>query len=455
MGKLAKAAKDECDKARRVAEEARTKHARAAEELEAVQAYEHAARANVASAEEALAKAEARASQKSSSYVEGEPYGRMTGDDLAIQNEANARVQADADTAKADARQAWKDAGGQQGDAAAKLDDDLSAIGKAAAEKMAHNNDPANLPELRKTAAEKAKAELASLRSELDAARKSLEEATASLGNASETESGARAAADAAQAEADRICNEAAAAQKAYDDCVGAKSAAAAAVKPTTVKPTTVKPTTVGVDAGKTGGGGTVGGGTTTGGGTTSKGDPPNRACQDGDESWEPMGPARSFTIRDNGAKTRVILWTDPGIKGLDQWIKESGSAGGRDSGEHHPSITSPEIDFITPERLTEWLRGLGGSQGLAAPNMNLHFEIKRKLRTVQCERRWVCRNGAWQPGETRAQVTDSPLPPQHLDEGPVTPSIQKVQGFLTRVKAIINKLKAEEEEAEKAARCE
>ena len=113
------------------------------------------------------------------------PYGRLTGDDLALQNDANAAAQAEADAAKADARQAWKDAGSPQGAGAKQLDDDVSAIGRALQEKMKHNNDPGNIDELRKNAAAAAKAEMGKLEADVAAARQSLADATASLRDAS------------------------------------------------------------------------------------------------------------------------------------------------------------------------------------------------------------------------------------------------------------------------------
>jgi hypothetical protein len=167
------------------------------------------------------------------------------------------------------------------------------------------------------------------------------------------------------------------------------------------------------------------------------------------------MGEPRSFDVRADGPRTRIAIWSDPPIKGLVDWMSDSASAGGREWFESHPTITSPEVDFITPGRLNQWLGGLGTSQGKAAPNMDMHFEIEMKRITIRCERKWVCENGAWQPHETRPTTEEQKLPRGKVDHTDMTPSIQKFQSFLGDVHRFIDRLKKNEEEAERAARCE
>lgn len=77
----------------------------------------------------------------------------VASDDRALQNEANNRAHAEAGAARAAAMAAWKDAGSPQNEWP-KVRDRLTEIGKAAQAKMAHNNDPKNINELRQKSAE-------------------------------------------------------------------------------------------------------------------------------------------------------------------------------------------------------------------------------------------------------------------------------------------------------------
>ncbi len=117
LAEAARIAQEECDRARAAAAEARTRQQKAARDLDAVKQHEAAARASLGDAQHALDAAKGRAGGRS--------------DASELQNEANAQARAEADAAKADARQAWKDAGSRQGASAARLDGQLAEIERA------------------------------------------------------------------------------------------------------------------------------------------------------------------------------------------------------------------------------------------------------------------------------------------------------------------------------------
>jgi hypothetical protein len=442
LGRIATVARAACENAQKKAADANAAHDKAVADIAAARAYEDGARRDLSTAQDALARAKARAAAKPdpSGYVEGDPYGRITTDDLALQNDANAQVRADADAAKAAARSAWEAAGSPQGDGAARLDDELSAIEKNAQTQMAHNNDPASLPGLRKRAGDQAAADMNRLEADVARAQQSVDDAVAGVRNASETESATASTATSAAADADRICAEAARAQQAYDECVGQQSSTAQV-------PSSVPPD----PPAKSGEGGPDGHNNPPTPAQTARSQRPDRACSDGDEQWQPMGQPKTLTVRADGPKTRVVLWTDQAIPGLVQWMGElpdQGTTGG------HASMSVVELDQISAAMIVNWLRGLGGSSGKAAPNMDFHFAIDVKLRTVRCEQRWVCVNGQWQARETRGTTTDGPVTSAPLDESDVTPSIQKLEGFIGRARRMVDALKKAEADAEKAKSC-
>jgi hypothetical protein len=181
---------------------------------------------------------------------------------------------------------------------------------------------------------------------------------------------------------------------------------------------------------------------------------PPARPCKDGDESWEPEGPSQIFVVRADGARTRVMLWTEPGIDRMEEWIAESASAGGRQPGDDHPSITAPEIDVIDASVLRQWFASNGSAQ--AAPKIDLHFEIQCMSRSIQCERRWMCQGGRWvATSDLRSEVSDEGTSVRQISDLSKNQTTNAMRRLLNKAKTMLDELKQAEADAEKAARCE
>ena len=243
------------------------------------------------------------------------------------------------------------------------------------------------------------------LESELAAAQASLDAATAAVSDATKIEAAVSAELSAAEDHVTEVCGRAADARRQYDECLKSKSGSQV-------------------------------------------------PCRDGDESWEPEGEKQLFVVRADGPATRVTLWTEPGIKGLEAWINRSASAEGRADNEHHPSITSPEIDLISNQRLGQWFAGL--SKAVSAPNIDLGFEIECVTRSIQCQRRMVCQGGRWvETPDRRAEIQVGDKSIRSLNETDVTPSSKAMRTFLNKAKTMIDELVQAEADAEKAARCE
>jgi hypothetical protein len=383
------AAQAACDEARKRAKAA---HEAAAEAKARAEAAQHEADTARKSREdvERLLNTLRQGPDHGTDYVEGDVKGetlRIDEYDRVLREEAYAE-------ANARYGAALKGAGGDLGARTAahqSWQDDLGRIGE-----------PDYIKELRKQDEGRRAERIKDAEADLESAKAAETAASDAAAAARDASAKAEEAAKSADRTADEVCAKAAAAEKAYKE--KCEKFAAPPVAPPVggeTPPPGGQPPPPGGQAPPPGGeppppgtppppGGTPGG---TPPPPAKPEEPPGQECPPGTEEWRPYGPKRSFLIPRHGEKIKMTR-TVP-IAEFDEWVGQWDGldANGKPYEEAGAGIPPSIFRRIDQARRSQILRSVTKSR----ETQTITFTLPLQWRSVQCERKWVCRNGRWE----------------------------------------------------------
>jgi hypothetical protein len=121
--------------------------------------------------------------------------------------------------------------------------------------------------------------------------------------------------------------------------------------------------------------------------------EPPGTECPDGAEEWRPHGPKKIFLIPRQGEKIQVTRTV--AFDSLDDWLAqwEGLDHNGKPSPDGGPGVPPSVFRRLDLARRQQIIKGVKDSRDEQVITITLPLQA----RTIQCRRKWVCRNGRWE----------------------------------------------------------
>jgi hypothetical protein len=133
---------------------------------------------------------------------------------------------------------------------------------------------------------------------------------------------------------------------------------------------------------------------------------PPPGGCADGDEEWRTERGPSSFLVPPPDGKVRITA--SPSTPALDAFIDGFGLPRGVPLGDF------VAVDDEALDRLLD---------GLPVAPVELHWRLEFELHEfrLECQRKWLCEDGAWVPTDERRLVESGPDPhlARYVVDGP------------------------------------